>query len=73
MDSYRWTYRSWPTSKNLLSAALCGHWVLSRGLVKGYIVSRDSARLDKDDDSYKSIAANYITIGKFAFSMLGMN
>ena len=32
MDSNTWTDQCWLTSKNLYSSALCGYWILFRGL-----------------------------------------
>ena len=34
MGYYTWTYQHWSTSKNLLSSALCRHWMLFRGHAK---------------------------------------
>ena len=39
MDSYTWTHQCWPTSKDLHSYALCGHWMLLRG--QGMITNID--------------------------------
>ena len=34
MNSDSWTHQCWPTSKDILRSALCGHWIQCRGSVR---------------------------------------
>ena len=70
MDFYTRTYQCWPTSKNLHSSALCGHWMLFKGLMCGGWwgqIARENQRnlccqLDNDDANMSSSQIYFVNI-----------